>query len=145
MSVPFHQVTFYKPSYFPAYTNVYAIVKTKNRVLAPTFIDKMYHTIPVRRFQHQSQRDNCILAFVCKTHATNYLKEFNKIITPLFNHYEPDHPAIIDESLLSDLSFHAYMLATPLCIVSSAMCDGQAEPIFCAMVTDTPVVQKSCV
>lgn len=137
-TIPFNQITFYKGAYYPPCTRIYTIIKN-NKVLNPVYFDKLYYTIPVRS-QHQAQKDNCILAFLCERQAFYYCQELNKEDNLIYNHNEPHSDCCVDDYTIKDLSYNAYMLATQLCVVCNMFCEGQMEPTFCVMMIDKPIV-----
>lgn len=140
---PFSRIMYYKLLAKPPGPNVYALVKHRETLRSrPSLYDKFFYSIPVRS-QHQTTKDNCILAFACKSQADYYCQMLNQEdIIHLNNHNEPKVLCKVDEVHLPELSYSCYNLGIKLCLVCNSFCDGQSEPTFDVMLFDQPYEQK---
>lgn len=139
--LPFNRIAFYKDVYYPHSTKVHTIIKHRPSIVAPTFHDTFYYTIPVRDKACTSFK-NAILAFNCKSQADAFCKALNLADEDVHrsNHNEPMTAASckVDDYNISDLTFYAHHLCVPLVLVCNQYCQGtHREPHFEVMFIDT--------
>lgn len=141
-SVPFTRIAFYKKvdCTVGGFAAVHAIVKYKPSIVAPTFNDTFFYSIPLKdRAVNQGgtqQFQNAILAFTCVAQANAYCCALNGHDTYRKNHDEPVvNKCRTDAMTVNDLSFYAHNLCLPVCIVCNSWCEGQhREPWFEVMI-----------
>lgn len=134
---PFNRVAFYHKVHYPPETSVHTIVKHRKCIVAPTLHDTFYFTIPVRN-HHDTQSDNCILAFLCEKQARYYCDMLNNETKYKINHEEPQCTSVLERYSIGDLSYNAYNICTKICIVCNSFCEGQAEPFFSIGLVEKP-------